>query len=112
MGPAAVAPQSHRGADRLSASYLIALAARVIQEVRSLLRRSKELDQRLPTWSLDTELRFRSAADGAAFSEELTKARTTLAARYHDASTPGGPAHRIVVVAHPLLHEPRARKPS
>jgi len=112
MGPAAVAPHSHRGADRLSASYLIALAARVIREVSSLLRRSRELDKRLATWSLDTEIRFRSAADRAAFGDELTKAITTLAARYHDASTPGGRAHRLVVVAHPLLHEPRAKEPS
>jgi DNA-binding transcriptional ArsR family regulator len=111
MGPVAVATHSGRGADHLSASYLIALAARVIREV-SLLRRSKEIDKRLATLSLDTEIRFRSAADRAAFSNDLTKAITTLAARYHDASTPGGRAHRLVVVAHPLLHESRAKERS
>ena len=87
MGPVAVATQSRHSArkiDGLSASYLIALAARVIREVSGLLRRSTDLDKRLATLSLDTEIRFRSAADRAAFSSDLTKAITTLAARYHD----------------------------
>lgn len=112
MGPAAVATHSDRGADRLSASYLIALAARIIREVSSLVRRSKELDKRLATLSLDTEIRFRSAADRATFSEELARTIAALAARYHDASAPGGRSHRLVVVAHPLHQEPRAKTSS
>lgn len=112
MGPVAVAHHSARKIDGLSASYLIALAARVIREVSTLLRRSKDLDKRLATLSLDTEIRFRSAADRAAFTDDLTKAITTLAARYHDASAPGGRSHRLVVVAHPLPHESRAKGPS
>jgi len=110
MGPVAVATHSGRQLDRLSASYLIALAARVIREVSTLLRRSTALDKRLATLSLDTEIRFRSAADRAAFSSDLTKAITTLAARYHDESTPGGRSHRLVVVAHPLPHDSRPKK--
>jgi hypothetical protein len=98
--------------DRLSASYLIALAARIVREVSSLLRRSREAGQRLATLSLDTEIRFRSAADRAAFSQELTQAITSLAARYHDESAPGGRSHRLVVVAHPLPQAPRAEEPS
>ena len=115
MGPVAVATHSRHSArkiDGLSASYLIALAARVIREVSTLLRRSKALDKRLATLSLDTEVRFRSAANRAAFTNELTKAITTLVARYHDASTPGGRSHRLVVMAHPLPQEARAKEPS
>jgi DNA-binding transcriptional ArsR family regulator len=100
LGPIAADPG--RDADRLSASYLIALAARIIREVSTLLRRSREINKRLPTLSLDTEIRFRSAADRAAFSNDLAKAVTKLVSRYHDASAPGGRAHRLVVVAHPL----------
>jgi len=100
MGPAATDP-SH-SADRLSASYLIALAARIVREVKELLDRSEELEKRLPTLSLDTEIRFRSAAERAAFSRELGDAVLSLVSRYHDASSPGGRAHRLVVVAHPL----------
>ena len=103
MGPVAVDP--NRGADRLSASYLIALAARIVDEVSDLLRRALAADKRLATLSLDTEIRFRSAADRAAFSNELIQAVTDLVARYHDESAPGGRAHRLVVIAHPLPHE-------
>jgi DNA-binding transcriptional ArsR family regulator len=100
LGPVATDPG--RTPDRLSATYLIALAARMIREVNGLLRRSRELGKRLATLSVDTEIRFRSAEDRAAFSEELTQAITTLAARYHDSSAPGGRAHRLVVAAYPM----------
>jgi DNA-binding transcriptional ArsR family regulator len=104
LGPVAADPG--RTADRLSASYLIALAARVVREVSDLLRRSREVDKRLPTLSLDAEIRFRSAAERAAFSNDLASAVAQLVARYHDESAPGGRAHRLVVVAHPLPQEP------
>src|SRR5688500_17698940 len=110
LGPVALDPD--RGADRLSASYLIALAARIVDEVSDLLRRSREADKQLATLSLDTEIRFRSAADRAAFSNELIEAVTTLVARYHDESAPGGRAHRLVFVAHPLPHDSRTEEPS
>src|SRR5436309_12616940 len=79
MGKAAADPGRTR--DVLSASYLIALAARVVQEVRALLGKSEKLDKRLPTLSLDTEIRFRSPADRAAFSRELTEQIARLAAQ-------------------------------
>ncbi|MBI3840284.1 MAG: helix-turn-helix transcriptional regulator [Planctomycetia bacterium] len=110
LGPVAADPR--RDADRLSASYLIVLAARVIREVSGLVRRSRELNKRLATLSLDTEIRFRSAADRAAFTSDLTNAITKLASRYHDESASGGRAHRLVIVAHPLPHEPRNKVPS
>lgn len=106
----AVGSDPDRRADRLSASYLIALAARVVREVGALLRRAGEAGKRLPTLSIDAEVRFRSAADRAAFSSELANAVTTLVARYHDASAPGGRSHRLVVVAYPLPHAPSLEK--
>jgi DNA-binding transcriptional ArsR family regulator len=96
LGAAASDPA--RTADRLSARYLIALAARIVREVGALARR----DERLATLALDTEIRFRSADDRAAFARELTSAVTDLAARYHDES---GHPHRVVVGAHPLPDE-------
>jgi DNA-binding transcriptional ArsR family regulator len=100
MGPAASDPGRSR--DRLSAGYLIALAARVVREVSELATRARETGKRLATLSIDTEIRFRSAAERAQFSSELTAAITQLAARYHDASALGGRTHRLVLVAHPL----------
>jgi DNA-binding transcriptional ArsR family regulator len=94
--------------DRLSATYLIALGARVVREVGDLVRRAKAAGKRLATLAVDTEVRFRSATERAAFSNELTEAITKLVSKYHDESAPGGRAHRLVVVAHPL---PRKRDP-
>lgn len=99
LGNAASDPE--RSTDRLSARYLIALAARVVKEVGQQLRGSKEQGKPLATLAIDTEVRFRSAAERAAFTAELTAAIAGLVARYHDAKAPGGRAHRVVVVAHP-----------
>ncbi|MBK9776322.1 MAG: helix-turn-helix transcriptional regulator [bacterium] len=110
LGPIAVDPD--REVDRLSAGYLIALGARVIREVGDLVRRATATDKRLATLAVDTEVRFRSAADRAAFSHELTAAITDLVARYHDAAAPGGRAHRLVVVAHPLPQKPEPKEMS
>ena len=100
-----VAPDPGRETDRLSASYVVALGARMIREIGDLLRRARELGKRLPTLSIDTEIRFRSAADRAAYTQELTEAVTKLAGKYHDASAPGGRSHRLVIVSHPLPHK-------
>ena len=99
LGPIAADP--NRVVDRLSASYLIALGARMIREVGDMVRRAKETGKRLATLSVDTEIRFRSPQDRAAFTAELAETIATLVSKYHDASTPGGRSHRLVVVAHP-----------
>jgi len=106
LGPAANDP--NREVDRLSASYLIALGARIISEVGGLVRRAKETGKRLATLSVDTEISFRSAADRAAFSAELTEAIAKLVSKYHDDTTPGSRPHRLVLIAHPL---PRKSEP-
>jgi DNA-binding transcriptional ArsR family regulator len=100
LGPVAIDP--HRDVDRLSASYLIALGARMVREVGDLVRRATASGKRLATLSVDTEVRFRSPTDRAAFSHELAETIAKLVSKYHDASAPGGRAHRLVVVAHPL----------
>ena len=104
LGPIAADPD--RGMDRLSASYLAALAARTLREIGQLLRRSRELNKRLATLSIDTEVRFRSSEERAAFSQELTGAVNALVARYHDESAPGGRRHRLVVGAYPTPTDP------
>ncbi len=85
-------------ADRLSARHLIALAGRVVREVGSLDRRAEAAGKRLPTMAIDTEIRFRSPEDRAAFADDLTAAMLELAARYHHDD---GRPHRLVVAAHP-----------
>ncbi len=110
LGPVAVDPG--REVDRLSASYLIALGARIIREVADLVRRADIAGKRLATLSVDTEVRFRSPTDRAAFSQELTTAIAKLVSKYHDESAPGGRAHRLVIMAHPLPTKSDSREPS
>jgi DNA-binding transcriptional ArsR family regulator len=110
LGPIATDPS--REIDRLSASYLIALGARVVREMGELVRRAQETGKRLATLSVDTEVRFRSATDRAAFSSELTEAITRLVSKYHNESAPGGRAHRLVVVAHPLPQKSDLKEPA
>ena len=99
------ASDTRRTADRLSARYLIALGARMVREVGALARRAEAQDKRLATLAIDTEIRFRSAAERAAFTRDLAGAVTALVSRYHDESAPGGRRHRVVVAAHPLPEE-------
>jgi DNA-binding transcriptional ArsR family regulator len=103
LGAAAADPD--RSADRLSARYLVSLAGRLVREVGLLVRRADEAGRRLPTFSIDTEIRFRSAEDRAAFADDLTTAVAALAARYHHDD---GRPHRLVVAAHPT--PPREEK--
>jgi hypothetical protein len=110
MGPVAVDPT--RDVDRLSASYLIALGARVVAEVGDLMRRATASGKRLASLAVDTEVRFRSPTERAAFSHELTEAVAGLVAKYHDASAPGGRAHRVVIVAHPLPQKSNLKEPT
>jgi hypothetical protein len=88
--------------DRLSASYLIVLAARAVRELGDLVRRARAAKKHLATLSVDTVIRFRSARERADFSAELAAAVNGLVAKYHDATAPGGRAHRLVLLAHPL----------
>ncbi|WP_054313352.1 helix-turn-helix domain-containing protein [Mesorhizobium sp. 1M-11] len=104
VSPAALGPigaDPARNDDRLSASYLIALAARVVREVGELWRCVRQTDKGLATLSIDTVIRFRSPADRATFTVDLTNTVSALAARYHDASAPGGRPHRLVVASYP-----------
>ena len=45
--------------DRLSARYLVALAARAVREVGALMRAATTAGKQLPTLSVDADLRFR-----------------------------------------------------
>ena len=75
----------------MSAGYLVALAGRLEREVGALARWAGASDKRLPTPTIDMQIGFRSAADRAAFADDLTAAALDLAARYHhDDGSPTG----------------------
>lgn len=101
VSPAAIAASGARPEhvnDRLSAGYLVTLGGRLVSEVGALSRDADDAGKRLPTFGLDTEIRFRNAADRAAFADELTEAILDLVSRYHH---DGGRPHRLVVASHP-----------
>jgi predicted ArsR family transcriptional regulator len=100
LGDAASDPR--RTPDRLSAAYVIALAARVVRELGGMARHAARADKRLPVFGLDTAIRFRSPADRAAFAEDLTTAVTGLVSRYHDAEAPDGRWQRLLVAVYPV----------
>ncbi|MFI1964882.1 ArsR/SmtB family transcription factor [Streptomyces pathocidini] len=100
---AAVEPDPARFRDQLSARWLLAVAARLVRDVGTLITGAAKARQRLATFALDGEVRFASAAERAAFVEELTNGVSALIAKYHDESAEGGRPHRIVVAVHPKV---------
>ncbi|TDB85846.1 MarR family transcriptional regulator [Actinomadura sp. KC216] len=100
---ASVQPDPDRHRDALSARWLLALAARLVRDVGALITGAARADKRLATFALDGEVRFASAADRAAFIEELTAGVGALVRKYHDAESEGGRAHRVVIAVHPSL---------
>ena len=87
--------------NRLSASYVVAVAARAISEVSALDARARAEDKRIATLTLDSEVRFASAEARTAFTNELTTTLAELVAKYHDESAPRGRRFRLVTIAHP-----------
>jgi len=100
---AAVAPDPSRSPDRLSARWLLAVAARLVRDVGELVTGAAKARQRVATFAIDGEVRFASAADRAAFAEDLTAAVTHIISKYHDENAPDGRSHRIVVAVHPAV---------
>lgn len=98
---AAVRPDPAEAPDRLSARWLLALAARLVQDVGSLITGADRAKKRVATFAVDANVRFASATDRAAFAEELAATIGALVARYHDENAPGGREHRVVFALHP-----------
>ena len=106
ISPAALAslqPDPLRSPDRLSAFWLLAIAARLVRDVGALIVGAAKAHKRVATFALDGEVRFASATDRAAFADELAGAVTTLVHKYHHGSAPRGRDHRVVVAIHPSL---------
>ena len=100
---AAVAPDPARSPDKLSARWLLAIAARLVKEVGTLITGAARAGKPVATFALESTVRFASAADRAAFAQELTAAVAGLVSRYHDEQAKGGRDHRVIVAIHPSL---------
>jgi DNA-binding transcriptional ArsR family regulator len=102
----AVAPDPARSPDQRSARWLLAVAGRLVSEVGELIVRAGAAGKPLPTLGIDSEVRFASAKDRAAFTAELAQAVNGLVAKYHDERAPRGRDHRFVVALHPKITKP------
>jgi DNA-binding transcriptional ArsR family regulator len=106
---AAVAPDPDRAPDQLSARWMLALAARLVREVGDLIAGATAARQHLATLAIDTELEFATAADRAAFAQELTETLHHLAGKYHNEKGHAGRKHRLIVALHPSLKSASTR---
>jgi DNA-binding transcriptional ArsR family regulator len=87
--------------DRFSSSYLVAVAGQALRDVAELRKLADASGKKLPTLSLQTEVRFASAADQHAFGEALAEAVTRLVSKYHDESASAGRTFRFQVLGYP-----------
>lgn len=107
----ALGPAPDVAEDRLSASYVVAVASRTISEVSALESSARARQKRISTLAIDSEVRFASAESRAAFASELADRVAELVAKYHDADAPGGRRFRLVTVAHPRPDSNAANAP-
>jgi DNA-binding transcriptional ArsR family regulator len=87
--------------DRFSSAYLIAAATRALSEVATLQERAGEAGKRLPTLTLQADVRFANAERQRAFAEELSHEVARLIAKYHDDGAPGGRQFRFLAGSYP-----------
>lgn len=107
----AVAPDPSRQPDQRSARWLLAVAGRMVREVGELITGASVAGKPLATLGIDSEVRFASAKDRAAFAVELAHAVNGLVAKYHDEAAPRGRPHRFVVALHPTITNPKETQP-
>lgn len=87
--------------DHLSSAYLVAVASQAARDVATLQQEADTAGLRLPTLTLETEVRFASPETQQAFARELADAVTRLAAHYHDEAAAGGRRFRFLVGGYP-----------
>jgi DNA-binding transcriptional ArsR family regulator len=92
------------GADRFSATYLVALASRAIRELADLLGRARSTGKRLATAGLSTEVTLAEPADFDAFVEDLSRAVGEVVARHHMEGG-GGRTFRVLAGTYPAPPE-------
>ncbi|HKK09092.1 MAG TPA: winged helix-turn-helix domain-containing protein [Gemmatimonadota bacterium] len=87
------------GADRTSATHLLALAARTVREVAGLRGRAADETRRLATAAIEARVSLARPADFEAFVEEVGAAVADVVARHHDPEGRGR-AFRVVLGAY------------
>jgi hypothetical protein len=103
-----VAVDSRTVADAFSSAYLSAVAGRALNDLAALGRAAAARGKRVPTLTLETDVRFATPADQRRFADELTSALATLAAKYHHPDAPEGRTFRVFACGYPAVPSPSA----
>jgi DNA-binding transcriptional ArsR family regulator len=101
LGGVAVDPRTV--ADAFSSAYLSAVAGRALNDLAALGRAAGARGKRVPTLTLETDVRFATPADQRRFADELTTALATLAAKYHHPDAPQGRTFRVFACGYPAV---------
>jgi DNA-binding transcriptional ArsR family regulator len=108
LGGVAVDPRTF--ADAFSSAYLSAVAGRALNDLAALGRAAAARGKRVPTITLETDVRFATPADQRRFADELTSALATLAARYHHPEAIQGRTFKVLACGYPAVPS-RAAEP-
>jgi DNA-binding transcriptional ArsR family regulator len=107
LGPVGAAEEG-TAEERFSVAYLLALSAKLQREVGTAVRATAAAGARIRVLGLDTELRFRDAAERQSFAEALVAAVAKVVAEHSQpqrlADGGPGPGHpyRLVLGCYPL----------
>src|SRR3954451_4326078 len=101
LGGIAVDPRTV--ADAFSSAYLSAVAGRALNDLAALGRAAAARGKRVPTLTLESEVRFATPGDQPRLAHELTTALMTLAAKYHAPDAPQGRPFRVFACGYPAV---------
>ena len=105
-----VAVDSQAVGDAFSSAYLSAVASRALNDLAALGRAAAARGKRVPTLTLETDVRFATPGDQRRFADELTTALAALAAKYHQPDAPQGRTFRVFACGYPAV-PPRPAEP-
>lgn len=98
-----VAVDTRAVADAFSSAYLSAVAGRALNDLAALGRAAAARGKRVPTITLDTEIRLATPGDQRRFANELTTTLTALAAKYHNPDAITGRTFRVFACGYPAV---------
>lgn len=98
LGDLAAGPAD--GGDRLSATWLVALASRAVRELADLMHRARGARKRLPTAGMSVRVQLAEPAAFGAFIDDLTRSVGEVVARYHTEDGDGR-SFRVLTATYP-----------
>lgn len=97
----ALAAQPGDVGDRFSATYVLALAARMVRELAAVLARATGQGKRLATVSIETEVRLAHPDSFQSMTRELSEAIARVVAKYHDEGASSARSFRLIAAVYP-----------